>query len=138
MTNRPWSIRIGLLAIASAIAIWIAAADPIRRSTTLEPKEIESLLVLLIAGCLLDLVVAYRAYRGRVGWPALTWLGLRVLISGAGLLLVTLPSYAIAAIALTRWRVRRPVAEPSPPDVPTPPDVPVPGDPPTERPTGHA
>ena len=119
MTNRLWWMRIGLLAIASAIAIWIAAADSIRRSTTLAPEEIESLLVLLIAGCLLDLVVAYRAWRGRVGWPALTWLGLRVLISGAGLLLVTPPSYAIAAIALTRWRVTRPPAEAVPSEPPT-------------------
>ena len=115
MSKRPWSIRIGLLAIASAIAIWIAAADSIRRSVELDPKEIESLLVLLIAGCLLDGLVAFRAYRGRVGWPALGWLAIRVLLSGAGLLLVTLPSYAIAAIVLTRWRVTRPQADPPPP-----------------------
>ena len=119
MTKRPWSIRIGVLAIVSAIAIWIAVADSIRRSVSLEPKEIESLLVLLITGCLLDTLVAVRAYRGRVGWPALVWLGLRVLISGAGLLLVTLPSYAVAAIALTRSRVTRPTEDPPPaPDDP--------------------
>ena len=118
MTKRPWSMRIGILAIASAIAIWIAAADSIRRSTSLEPKEIESLLVLLIAGCLLDLVVAFRAYRGRVGWPALVWLGLRVLISGVGLLLVTLPSYAVAAIALARAKAAR--VEDDPPLPPEP------------------
>jgi len=112
VTKRPWSIRIGVLAIASALAIWIAVADSIRRSLSLEPKEIESLLVLLIAGCLLDALVAFRAYQGRVGWPALVWLGLRVLISGAGLLVITLPSYAVAAIALTRSRVARPSEDP--------------------------
>ena len=133
MTNRPWSMRIGLLAIASAIAIWIAVADSVRRSTSLDPTEIDTLLVLLIAGCLLDLVVAYRAFRGHVGWPALIWLGLRVLISGAGWLLITLPSYAIAAIALTRWRVSRPVAE-----APTPALAAAPADAPTDPPAHHA
>ena len=131
MTNRPWSMRIGLLAIVSTIAIWIAVADSILRSTSLDPTEIETLLVLLIAGCLLDLVVAYRAFRGRVGWPALVWLGLRVLISGAGWLLITLPSYGIAAIALTRWRATRPVTAPSlQPEVPARSETPA--DPPTD------
>jgi hypothetical protein len=130
-------MRIGLLAVASAIAIWIAVADSVRRSTTLDPTEIETLLVLLIAGCLLDLVVGYRAFRGRVGWPALIWLGLRVLISGAGWLLITLPSYAIAAIALTRWRATRPATEtPTPGAAPTPADTPT--DPPMDASADHA
>jgi len=90
--------------VASAIAIWLVAAETIRRSTTLEPQEIESLLVIIVTGCLLDAVVLYGAVKRRVGWPAYGWLGIRITLSILGLLWVTLPSYAIAAVAFDRYR----------------------------------
>ena len=104
MSGLPRPVLVGVLAILSAIGIWVVAADTIRRSTTLEPKEIESLLVLLIAACLVDGFIAYRAVRGRIGLPAYAWLGLRIVVSAAGLLLVTLPSYVVAVIAFSRRR----------------------------------
>ena len=118
MSGQPRPIVVGVLAIASAIGIWVLAADSIRRSSTLEPKEIESLLVLLVTGCLLDAFIAYRALCGRVGVVAYAWLGLRIVVSAAGLLLVTLPSYAIAVLAFSRHRVVRPTDGPPEADEP--------------------
>jgi hypothetical protein len=107
MSRPSWPVLIGVLAIASAVGIWLIVANAILRSTELEPAEVESLIVLLVAGILIDGLVAGRALRGRVGIFGLGWLAIRVLISAAGLLPVTLPSYAIAVIALTRARMSR-------------------------------
>ena len=104
MAGRSWAARIGIAAVASAIAIWLVVAETIRRSTTLEPKDIESLVVIIVTGCLLDGVVLYGAIKRRVGWPAFVWLGLRAVLSVAGLLWITLPSYAIAIVAFGRDR----------------------------------
>jgi hypothetical protein len=104
LTRLPRPVLIGVLAIASATGIWVLAADTVRRSEALDPTEIESLVVIIVTGCLLDAVIAYRAIRGRVGIVAYGWLGFRILLSVAGLLLVTLPSYAIALVALSRYR----------------------------------
>lgn len=104
LTRLPRPVLIGVLAIASAIGIWVFAADAIRRSDTLDATEIESLLVIIVTCCILDAVIAYRAIRGRVGLVAYGWLGFRILLSAAGLLFVTLPSYAIAIVALSRYR----------------------------------
>ena len=41
---------------------------------------------IIVTGCLLDAVIAYRAIRGRVGLVAYGWLGFRILLSAAGLL----------------------------------------------------
>jgi hypothetical protein len=107
LSTKPRSVLIAVIAVASAIAIWAVVAETIRRSTSLEPQEIESLLVIIVTGILLDAFVAFRTYRGRAGWPDLLWLVVRVVLSAAGLLLVTLPSYAIAVIALIALRRRR-------------------------------
>lgn len=120
MAGLPRPVLVGVIAIASAIGIWVLAADSIRRSMTLEPEEIESLLVLLVTACLLDALIAYRAIRGRIGAVAYLWLGLRILISAAGLLLVTLPSYVIAVVAFSRRRDPEPLEGPPEPVEPTP------------------
>jgi hypothetical protein len=104
LTRLPRPVLIGVLAIASAIGIWVLAALAIRRSETLDAAEIESLLVIIVTCCLLDAVIAYRAIKGRIGLVAYGWLGFRILLSVAGLLFVTLPSYAIAIVALSRYR----------------------------------
>ena len=110
MSDLPRPLLIGVAAVASAIAIWLVVAETIRRSTTLEPKEIESLLVILVTGCLLDAVVLYRALKRRIGLPTYAWLAIRIALSIAGLLWVTLPSYVIAFIAFMAFSRSRPLA----------------------------
>ena len=102
----PKSTVIGIAAIATAIAIWIGMAIAVIRAdaASVPPSADWSFIALIGLGCVLDAIVATRAWRGRLGLFGLGWLALRCLMSAVGFLWITLPSYVVAAFALTRSR----------------------------------
>ncbi len=111
MTSRSISSVVGPVALLTAIPIWLGyaylGAQP--GSRIVRTSDLPLFLVVVGASCLLDAIVAIRALRGPVGRIGLMYLGIRALLSLGGLLIFTLPSYAIAIVALTRttqasWR----------------------------------
>lgn len=108
---------VGIIALISAIAIWIGMAVAVLRAdATSDPPSTDWTFIALIGlGCLLDVIVAGRAWRGRLGLFRLAWLGLRCLMSAVGFLWITFPSYVVAAIALTRRPAASTAADPTRP-----------------------
>jgi hypothetical protein len=108
---------VGILALASAIAIWIGMAVAVLQAdaVSVPPSADWSFIALIGVGCVLDAIVAVRAWRGRLGLFGLGWLALRCLLSAVGFLWITLPSYAIAAIALTRRPAASTASDPNRP-----------------------
>ena len=101
-TSRTTSVAV--VALGVALAIWLGygylALQP--GATLVRPADQGWFFGLLVGGAVLDVVVAIRSLRGRVGGLALVWLGVRVVLSAAGLLFVTIPSYAVALFTLSR------------------------------------
>lgn len=113
MTRPSTASLAGIVALLLAIAIWIwyAIAVVLAGPTTGEPLDVPVLIAVIGVGCLLDALIAARAVRRPVGTLALIYLGLRALLSAAGLLFATLPSYAVAAFALSRARRREEIGD---------------------------
>lgn len=113
----PKSTVIGIAAISTAIAIWIAMAIAVIQAdaASIPPSADWSFIALIGLGCVLDAIVATRAWRGRLGLFGLGWLALRCLMSAVGFLWITFPSYAIAAIALTRRPATSTASDPNRP-----------------------
>jgi hypothetical protein len=113
----PKSTVIGIAAIATAIAIWIGMLVAVLQAdaVSVPPSADLSFIALIGLGCLLDAIVAVRAWRRRLGLFGLGWLALRCLMSAVGFLWITFPSYAIAAIALTRRPATSTASDPNRP-----------------------
>ena len=106
MARPALSTWIVVLSLLAAIAIWLAYLPrALQLDGTLgAPKSSAAWMIGLVLGaCVLDGLVAVRALRsGRIGLLGLLWVGFRTLLSIAGFLLVTLPFYAVALVAVTR------------------------------------
>lgn len=112
---------IGLAGIAVAVAVWVwwllATVGPAAVGT--------EVTVLLALGVVVDVVAAVAVLRGRVNRGVLAWLAVRILLSIASLLFLTLIPYAVAAIALSRPGLPdAPVGNPDAPHAFRPPAAP--------------
>ena len=117
MSGLPVATRVAVVALLIAIGIWIGYAVFTLRpgSAAGAPQDAAMLVALVAIGCCLDALVVVRCLRGRVGGLALGYLGLRTLLSVGGFLWLTLPSYAIAAFAVSRRPAAGTLTDPSRP-----------------------
>jgi hypothetical protein len=110
MSRVPLGVWIVVVAVATAIAIWLGYAYRVLQpdSAVVGPSDRAWLIGLVLLGCALDLVVTVRLVRGQFGIAGLMWLALRGFLSIVGFLFFTFPSYAIAFVVLARAPRRDP------------------------------
>ena len=107
-TARAWTstslrTRVAALACLLAVVAWIVyAAAALSTTTIVSARDAPAFIATIGVLVALDAIVAVRAWWKRASRLDLAYLGLRVLLSGVGFLLVTLPLYVVAFLAL--WR----------------------------------
>jgi hypothetical protein len=110
-------IRIAAVAVLSAAAIWLAYGWVVLfASNAVAAKDIPWLLGIVAVGVALDLGIAALVLRESAPRPvAIGYLGLRSLMSASGFLILTLPSYLVALVAIGLPTARVPIEDPDEP-----------------------
>ena len=104
MANLPPRKRVAVVALVVAIAAWLVYAYLALQpdSGIVRADDRLPFWILLVVGLVLDAAVTIRSVRSRIGLLGQVWLGFRALLAAVGILYATLPSYAIALVALSR------------------------------------